>query len=85
MPDSKTAMADAAEAVESWIDSAHPSLYDHDRVAAFISCCIDMAEAGGINLLEATKAFQCLYLAFAKSLAESASELGSGRSGGPAS
>lgn len=52
-----------------------PGIYDHDRVIAYERCVIDLAEHGGVNLLEMMYALRDVLLAVETQLAKKASAL----------
>lgn len=52
-----------------------PGIYDHDRVIAYERCVIDLAEHGGVNLLEMIYALRDVLLAVETQLAKKAGAL----------
>lgn len=52
-----------------------PGLYDHERVIAYQNCVIDLAEHGGVNLLEMLFALRNVLLSVEAKLVEKAGEV----------
>lgn len=52
-----------------------PGLYDHERVVAYQNCVIDLAEHGGVNLLEMLFALRNVLLSVEAKLVEKAGEV----------
>ncbi len=49
-----------------------PGLYDHERVVAYQNCVVDLAEHGGVNLLEMLFALRNVLLSVEAKLVERA-------------
>lgn len=52
-----------------------PGLYDHERVVAYQNCIVDLAEHGGVNLLEMLFALRNVLLSVEAKLVEKAGEV----------
>lgn len=52
-----------------------PGLYDHERVVAYQNCVIDLAEHGGVNLLEMLFALRNVLLSVEAKLVEKAGDV----------
>lgn len=52
-----------------------PGLYDHERVIAYQNCVVDLAEHGGVNLLEMLFALRNVLLSVEAKLVEKAGEV----------
>lgn len=52
-----------------------PGLYDHERVIAYQNCIVDLAEHGGVNLLEMLFALRNVLLSVEAKLVERAGEV----------
>ena len=52
-----------------------PGLYDHERVVAYQNCVVDLAEHGGVNLLEMLFALRNVLLSVEAKLVEKAGEV----------
>lgn len=52
-----------------------PGLYDHERVIAYQNCVVDLAEHGGVNLLEMLFALRNVLLSVEAKLVEKAVEV----------
>ena len=52
-----------------------PGLYDHEKVVAYQNCVIDLAEHGGVNLLEMLFALRNVLLSVEAKLVEKAGEV----------
>lgn len=52
-----------------------PGLYDHEKVIAYQNCVIDLAEHGGVNLLEMLFALRNVLLSVEAKLVEKAGEV----------
>ena len=52
-----------------------PGLYDHDKVIAYQNCIVDLAEAGGVNLLEMLFALRNVLLSVEARLVEKSGDV----------
>lgn len=52
-----------------------PGFYDHDKVIAYQNCIIDLAEAGGVNLLEMLFALRSVLLSVEARLVEKSGDV----------
>ena len=52
-----------------------PGLYDHERVIAYQNCVVDLAEHGGVNLLEMLFALRNVLLSVESKLVEKAGDV----------
>ena len=52
-----------------------PGFYDHDKVVAYQNCIVDLAEHGGVNLLEMLFALRNVLLSVEAKLVEKAGDV----------
>lgn len=68
-------MAKIETTVADQMMSELPGLYDHDKVIAYQNCIIDLAEHGGVNLLEMLFALRNVLLSVESRLVQKSGDL----------
>lgn len=68
-------MAEIETSVADQMMRELPGLYDHERVVAYQNCVVDLAEHGGVNLLEMLFALRNVLLSVEAKLVEKAGEV----------
>lgn len=65
----------AEESVADQMMRELPGFYDHDKVVAYQNCVVDLAEHGGVNLLEMLFALRNVLLSVEAKLVEKAGDV----------
>lgn len=68
-------MAEIETSVADQMMRELPGLYDHERVVAYQNCVVDLAEHGGVNLLEMLFALRNVLLSVEAKLVEKAGDV----------
>lgn len=68
-------MAETETSVADQMMRELPVLYDHERVIAYQNCVVDLAEHGGVNLLEMLFALRNVLLSVEAKLVEKAGDV----------
>ena len=68
-------MAETETSVADQMMRELPGLYDHERVIAYQNCVVDLAEHGGVNLLEMLFALRNVLLSVEAKLVEKAGDV----------